>query len=89
MPGIYQLRAYENPVDPTKPLDDEMQSFGLVANVVISGHVAKATLLQGKMPITGWADLDKKLATLGVTELHWERHKAGRVKRVVRKVVDA
>ena len=86
LPGLYQLRVYVDPVDTSIPLQQEMHEYCLVANLVISGGVATATLTKGEIPGPYWQELDQALAGLGVKEIIWERHKRGVVKHVKRKV---
>jgi len=90
IPGIYNLRIYGKKVDPLLPLCEEMSEYTMVATVIVSGFIATVTACTSEslaLLDTGkWADFDRQLLKLGVTEVHWERHKNGRVKLIKRRV---
>ena len=80
VPGIFNLRGYQVPGDPDIPLNEEMRPYCVVGNVSISGHLAIITALHGDLGDRElWEDLDTVLKSQGVTEVHWERHKNGKI----------
>ena len=78
--GVFDLRVYAEQGDPSAPLEHEMRDHILVGRVVISGHSATVTVVNGDMgDLVAWADFDAEMLSRGVTEVHWERHKNGKV----------
>ena len=85
--GVFDLRAYTDPGDPRTPLEHEMREHTLVGRVVVSGHIATVTSVNGDMrDLEAWADFDAEMLRRGVTEVHWERHKNGKVLMKKRRV---
>ena len=78
--GVFSMRGYPVAGDPSVRLADEGREYCAVATITISGHVAVATLTKGDLlDLALWPDIDAALRKKGVTELHWERHKNGKV----------
>ena len=78
--GIYTLRGYKQTGDPGILLGADMRAHCVIGSITIAGHVAVVTALNGDLSDPDlWVDLDAALRARGVTELHWERHKSGRV----------
>jgi len=78
--GVFSMRGYPVVGDPSVPLTDEGREYCAVATITIAGHVAVATLTKGDLlDLALWPDIDAALREKGVTELHWQRHKNGKV----------
>ena len=78
--GVFDLRVYAEQGDPNTSLEYEMRDHVLVGRVVISGYSATVTAVNGDMKdLVAWADFDAEMLRRGVTEVHWERHKNGKV----------
>ena len=85
--GVYKVRGYDITGDPSIPLHEEMRPYCMVGDVIIAGHVAVGSMLNGDLSDPGlWIDFDAALRARGVTELHWQRHKNGRVLTKKRRV---
>ena len=81
------MRGYLEVGEPLIPLNEEMRTYCIVGDIMIAGHIAVGTLLSGDLSDPDlWADLDAALAAKGVTELHWERHKGGKVLTKIRRI---
>jgi len=79
------MRSYKVAGDPSTPLEDEQRQYCAVSTITIAGHVAVATLTNGDLAgLSLWRDIDAALLAKGVTELHWERHKGGKVLNKIR-----
>ncbi len=84
--GVFVLRGYSEAASPV-PLNEEMRAYKTIGSMIISGHIATVSALIGDLEdIDLWTDLDKELLRLGVTELHWNRHKNGKVLTKKRRV---
>ena len=80
VPGVFNLRGYRVAGDPEIPLNEEMRPYCVVGTVSITGHLAVITALHGDLGDRKlWEDLDSVLRARGVTEIHWERHKKGKI----------
>ena len=78
--GTFNMRGYKEAGDPGVNLADESRVYCMVGSIAIAGHVAVGTALNGDLSDPDlWLDLDAALRARGVTELHWERHKNGRI----------
>jgi hypothetical protein len=76
----YELRVYAEPGDPRKPLCEEMRTAIAVANIQVTGAVARATLGFGDIGNDqAWIDFDASMAAKDVNLVLWERHKNGRI----------
>ena len=74
------MRGYKEQGDASIALEDETREYCVVGSITIAGHVAVVTALSGDLSDQEiWSDLDDELRSRGVTELHWERHKNGKV----------
>ena len=85
--GVFSMRGYAVAGDPAVPLVQEGRDYCMVGTITIAGHVAIGTALNGDLsdPIL-WVDLDAVLRAKGVTELHWKRHKNGKVLNKKRRI---
>ena len=78
--GILTFRGYKEAGDPTVALNEEMRAYCVVGSLSITGHIAQCTALNGDLSDPDlWVDIDAALRARGVTELHWERHKNGKI----------
>lgn len=85
--GSLALRGYQDPGDPSTPLDDERRDYDVVGVVTISGEVAEIQLTKGEIPAAAWPDFDAALHARGVRVARWTRHrKAGQNKPVERRI---
>ncbi|MEZ0147944.1 MAG: hypothetical protein AB9Q19_01290 [Candidatus Reddybacter sp.] len=85
--NVFDLRVYAESGDPATPLAEEMRPPVLVARVTIAGHIAEVTTTKGKLgDDIAWQDFDRTMASKGVTELHWQRHKNGKVLQKKRQI---
>lgn len=81
------MRGYPVSGDPKVPLSEEHRTYCAVATITIAGHVAVATLTEGDLlDLSLWPDIDAALRAKGVTELHWQRHKSGKVLNKKRRI---
>ena len=88
--GVYNLRVYREDVEVECPLSQEMRAYDFIATLVISGHVATVSAATSGDAMLGdddlWQEFHLKMHSLGVSEVHWERRKNGRVKIIKQKV---
>ena len=85
--GLLTLRGYAVAGDPAVPLAEEMRAHSMVGTITIAGRIAVGTGLNGDLSDKDlWRDLDEALRERGVTELHWERHKNGKVLPKIRRI---
>lgn len=84
---IYELRAYAEPVDTTKPLSEMTRPYVVVGIVTIVAGVAVVEMVRGEISNAALKDFQDTLKDMGVHQFTWERHKAdGTVKNVVREI---
>ena len=78
--GAFDLRVYTVAGNPAVPLVQEMREYTTVGRVIIAGDIAVVSGVHGAMTDPdAWADFDRVMRAKGVTQVHWERHKNGKV----------
>jgi hypothetical protein len=88
--GSLGLRAYQEPGDPSTPIDDERRDYDVVGVVTIVGEVAEIQLTKGEIPAAAWPDFDDELYARGVRVARWTRHrKTGPNKPVERRITSS
>lgn len=84
---IYELRAYAEPVDTSKPLSEMTRPYVVVGIVTIVAGVAVVEMVRGEISNAALKDFEAKLRDMGVSHFTWERHKAdGTVKNVAKAI---
>jgi len=81
---VFDLRAYDEPLNQTQPLDTICAKYAVVARVQIIGDRARVSVLCGRMTPAMWRDFLDQMKARGVREIHWERHRTGGIQYVKR-----